>query len=166
MELITSRSNPLLAHMRKLLKNRSYRRTCSEGISDGVKLLEEAIRCRAPLTAVVLTEDVACPVLPEGVRCVQVPKDVMASLSPMKAPQGALFTFRLPDLTAPEQLTGDRYLVLDGVPGPRQRGHHLADGGRPLRPTDYCSPTPVPTRSAGRPSAPPWARPSGCLCGR
>lgn len=44
MELITSRSNPLLAHMRKLLKNRSYRRTCSEGISDGVKLLEEAIR--------------------------------------------------------------------------------------------------------------------------
>lgn len=44
MELITSRSNPLLAHMRKLLKSRSYRRTCSEGISDGVKLLEEAIR--------------------------------------------------------------------------------------------------------------------------
>ena len=85
MELITSRSNPLLAHMRKLLKNRSYRRTCSEGISDGVKLLEEAIRWQAPLTAVVLTEDVACPVLPEGVRCVQVPKDVMASLSPMKA---------------------------------------------------------------------------------
>lgn len=59
MELITSRSNPLLAHMRKLLKNRSYRRTCSEGISDGVKLLEEAIRWQAPLTAVVLTEDVA-----------------------------------------------------------------------------------------------------------
>ena len=146
MELITSRSNPLLAHMRKLLKNRSYRRTCSEGISDGVKLLEEAIRWQAPLTAVVLTEDVACPVLPEGVRCVQVPKDVMASLSPMKAPQGALFTFRLPDLTAPEQLTGDRQT--------------------PLRPTDYCSPTPVPTLSAGRPSAPPWARPSGCLCGR
>ena len=122
MELITSRSNPLLAHMRKLLKNRSYRRTCSEGISDGVKLLEEAIRWQAPLTAVVLTEDVACPVLPEGVRCVQVPKDVMASLSPMKAPQGALFTFRLPDLTAPEQLTGDRYLVLDGVQDPGNVG--------------------------------------------
>ena len=116
MELITSRSNPLLAHMRKLLKNRSYRRTCSEGISDGVKLLEEAIRWQAPLTAVVLTEDVACPVLPEGVRCVQVPKDVMASLSPMKAPQGALFTFRLPDLT------GDRYLVLDGVQDPGNVG--------------------------------------------
>ena len=87
MELITSRSNPLLAHMRKLLKSRSYRRTCNEGISDGVKLLEEAIRWQAPLTAVVLTEDAACPVLPEGVRCVQVPKDVMASLSPMKAPR-------------------------------------------------------------------------------
>ena len=61
MELITSRSNPLLAHMRKLLKSRSYRRTCNEGISDGVKLLEEAIRWQAPLTAVVLTEDAACP---------------------------------------------------------------------------------------------------------
>ena len=122
MELITSRSNPLLAHMRKLLKSRSYRRTCNEGISDGVKLLEEAIRWQAPLTAVVLTEDAACPVLPEGVRCVQVPKDVMASLSPMKAPQGDLFTFRLPDLTAPEQLTGDRYLVLDGVQDPGNVG--------------------------------------------
>ena len=122
MELITSRSNPLLAHMRKLLKSRSYRRTCNEGISDGVKLLEEAIRWQAPLTAVVLTEDVACPVLPERVRCVQVPKVVLASLSPMKAPQGALFTFQLPDLTAPEQLTGDRYLVLDGVQDPGNVG--------------------------------------------
>lgn len=122
MERITSRSNPLLAHMRKLLKSRSYRRACGEGISDGVKLLEEAIRWNAPLTAVVLTEDVPCPSLPAGVRCVQVPKDVMASLSPMKAPQGALFTFRMPDLAPPEALTGNRYLVLDGLQDPGNVG--------------------------------------------
>ena len=74
MALITSRSNPLLAHMRKLLKSRSYRRTCNEGISDGVKLLEEAIRWQAPLTAVVLTEDAACPVLPDGYAACKSPR--------------------------------------------------------------------------------------------
>ena len=69
-----------------------------------------------------LTEDAACPVLAGGVRCVQVPKDVMASLSPHESPSGRPCSpFRPLTWTAPEQLTGDRYLVLDGVHGPRQR---------------------------------------------
>ena len=40
MEQITSRSNPLLVHIRKLLKSRSYRRETGQCVSDGVKLLE------------------------------------------------------------------------------------------------------------------------------
>lgn len=122
MERITSRSNPLLIHIKKLLKSRSYRRSCGECVSDGNKLLEEAIRWNIPLTAVLLTEGMPCPPLPDTVRCVQVPRDVMASISPMKAPQGALFSFRIPDLTPPKQLPGSRYLVLDGLQDPGNVG--------------------------------------------
>lgn len=122
MELITSRSNPLLVHIRKLLKSRSYRRETGQCVSDGVKLLEEAIRWQTDLIAVLVTRGMELPPLPPSVRCVQVPRDVMASLSPMKAPQGALFTFHLPALTPPFQLTGQRYLVLDGVQDPGNVG--------------------------------------------
>lgn len=91
-------------------------------VSDGVKLLEEAIRWQTDLIAVLVTRGMELPPLPPSVRCVQVPRDVMASLSPMKAPQGALFTFHLPALTPPFQLTGQRYLVLDGVQDPGNVG--------------------------------------------
>ncbi len=122
MELITSRSNPLLVHIRKLLKSRSYRRETGQCVSDGVKLLEEALRWSADLITVLVTPGVELPHLPSQARCVQVPRDVMASLSPMKAPQGALFSFRMPPLTPPAQLTGRRYLVLDGVQDPGNVG--------------------------------------------
>lgn len=122
MEKITSRSNPLLGHMKKLLRDRDYRRACGEFAGDGVKLLAEAVKWHAELTAVLLTEGVSCPPLPGGVRCAVVPDDVMASVSPMKAPQGALFTARMPALTPPEVLPGGRYLVLDGLQDPGNVG--------------------------------------------
>lgn len=122
MEQITSRSNPLLVHIRKLLKSRSYRRETGQCVSDGVKLLEEALRWKAELIAVLSTEGTDLPQLPSSVRQVRVPRDVMASLSPMKAPQGALFTLSLPSLRPPERLEGRRYLILDGVQDPGNVG--------------------------------------------
>ncbi|MCD8160224.1 MAG: RNA methyltransferase [Clostridiales bacterium] len=122
MEKITSRTNPLLGHFKKLLRDRSYRRACGEYVGDGVKLLEEAIRWQAPLTAVLLTEDVVCSPLPQGVRRAVLPFDVMASVSPMKAPQGALFSLRQPDLRPPAALEGSRYLILDGLQDPGNVG--------------------------------------------
>ncbi len=122
MERITSRTNPFLVHIKKLIKNRAYRRDTGECVSDGIKLLDEALRWGADLTAVLLTPDVPLPALPSTVRCIQIPQDVMASLSPMKAPQGALFSFRSPTLTPPTLLTGNRYLVLDGLQDPGNVG--------------------------------------------
>ena len=122
MEYITSRSNPLLVHIRKLLKHRSYRRETGQCVSDGIKLLKEALLWQADLCAVLCTEDVTLPALPDHVRQVQVPRDVMTSLSPMKTPQGALFTFASPTLHPPEVLPGRRYLVLDGVQDPGNVG--------------------------------------------
>lgn len=122
MEQITSRKNPLITHIRKLSSDRAYRRTSGEFLGDGIKLLEEAVKWGAPLTTVVVTSGTKLPELPEQVRLVEVPEDVMASISPMKAPQGALFLCRMPTQTLPEQLSGGRYLVLDGLQDPGNVG--------------------------------------------
>ena len=121
MEYITSRKNPLISHIRKLTADRAYRRSSGEFLGDGTKLLEEAVRWNAPLTAVIASPGVPLPLV-EGARRVEVPEDVMASIAPSKSPQGALFTARLPDTAPPERLTGDRWLVLDGLQDPGNVG--------------------------------------------
>lgn len=121
-EQITSRKNPRLAELRKLTAQRSFRRERGLFVGDGTKLLEEAVRWQAPLDTVVVTPDVPVPVLPETVSLLQVPEDVMESISPMRSPQGALFSCRIPAAGVPETLPGSRYLVLDGLQDPGNVG--------------------------------------------
>lgn len=73
MEIITSRTNPLCTHLRKLASSVSYRRDCGEFLCDSPKLLEEALLWRAGLRTVVCTDPAALPALPDTVRRVQVP---------------------------------------------------------------------------------------------
>lgn len=47
MEIITSRTNPLCTHLRKLASSVSYSRDCGEFLCDSPKLLEEALLWRA-----------------------------------------------------------------------------------------------------------------------
>ena len=121
MEYIASRKNPLISHIRKLAADRAWRRESGEFLGDGTKLLEEAARWNAPLTAAVRSPGVPLPLI-EGVRMVEVPEDVMASISPAKSPQGALFTAKLPDTAPPEKLAGNLWLVLDGLQDPGNVG--------------------------------------------
>jgi len=120
-ERITSRKNPLLQHVRKLLTNRSYREKSGEYAADGVKLLEEAVKwCPEALRTVRGTAEVDPGPLPEQVRLVEIPDDIMAQISPMEAPQGALFTCALPEQ---KQLQLDsRSLILDGIQDPGNLG--------------------------------------------
>ncbi len=121
-ETITSRKNPLIAHVRQLLSSRSARREAGEFAGDGEKLLEEAVRWGAELTAVLYTPQARLPALPDTVRQVLVPEDVMQSVSPMKSPQGALFLGKIPKTTPPERLSGRWWLVLDGLQDPGNVG--------------------------------------------
>ena len=122
MERITSRSNPLMAHIKKLASSASYRRECGEFVCDSPKLLQEALQWNAEVLCVAATGAVALPALPKGVRQVEVPEELMTSVSPMKTPQGVLFTCRLPRTELPETLDGARYMVLDGVQDPGNVG--------------------------------------------
>ncbi len=120
-EHIQSRKNPLLTHIRKLCASRKYRREQGSFVGDGIKLLEEAIRWNVPLEAVVLRSGISVPELPDGLRQVVVPADVMDYISPMETPQGALFIGKIPDLDGNLQ-KNKSYLVLDGLQDPGNIG--------------------------------------------
>ena len=119
-EKISSRKNALLQNVRKLLSSRSAREKQGLFVADGTKLLEEAIRFYPGLDTVILTEGVDVPGIPEQTRVVEVPEDVMASVSPMEAPQGALFLCRMPEKAAFEPKPG--MLLLDGNQDPGNVG--------------------------------------------
>ena len=118
-ERISSRKNPLLQQVRKLLSSRAERRKQGLFVGDGVKLLEEAVKYWPGLQTVILSDGVEAEV-PEGVRVVRVPEDVMASISPMEAPQGALFLAKLPEQA--EFVPQKGMLILDGIQDPGNIG--------------------------------------------
>lgn len=95
-ERITARKNPLLQQVRRLLSSSKERQQSGLFVADGTKLLGEAVRWWPGLQTVILSDGVEAEV-PEGVRLVRVPEDVMASISPMQTPQGALFICCLPE---------------------------------------------------------------------
>ena len=116
---ITARKNPLLQQVRKLLTNRKEREKTGLFVADGTKLLAEAVRWWPGLDTVILSDGVEAEI-PDGVRIVRVPEDVMESISPMEAPQGALFLCRLPEKTAFVPKPG--MLLLDGLQDPGNLG--------------------------------------------
>jgi TrmH family RNA methyltransferase len=71
------------------------------------------------LQTVICTQDVNIP-LPQQVQKVTVPKDIMEYISPMQAPQGALFICRLPEQKPLEVRAG--MLILDGIQDPGNLG--------------------------------------------
>lgn len=116
---ITARKNPLLQQVRRLLSSRKEREAAGLFVSDGTKLLAEAVRYCDGLHTVILSDGVQAQV-PAGVRLIRVPEDIMASISPMEAPQGAVFLCRLPEKKAFAPEKG--MLLLDGLQDPGNLG--------------------------------------------
>lgn len=118
-ERITSRKNPLMQQVKKLFSSRRERENAALFAADGTKLLEEAIRWYPGLDTVILSDGVEAQI-PQGVRCIRVPGDVMASISPMESPQGAVFLCRYPEKTRFSPKPG--MLLLDGIQDPGNLG--------------------------------------------
>lgn len=121
-ERITSRKNPLLQQVKKLLSSRKAREEAGLFAADGTKLLEEAVKYFPGLDTVILSDGVQMQ-LPTTVRVVRVPGDVMESISPMQSPQGALFLCRLPEKTKFAPVPG--MILLDGIQDPGNLGTML-----------------------------------------
>ena len=121
-ERITSRKNPLLQQVKKLLSSRKAREEAGLFVADGTKLLQEAVRYYPGLRTVILSDGVEAEV-PEHVRVIRVPGDVMESVSPMASPQGALFLCDLPEKT--DFVPRGGMLLLDGIQDPGNLGSIL-----------------------------------------
>ena len=116
---ITSRKNPLLQQVKKLLSSKKAREEAGLFAADGTKLLAEAVKYYPGLHTVILSDGVEAEV-PDSVRLIRVPGDVMESISPMATPQGALFLCQLPEKTELKAKPG--MLLLDGIQDPGNLG--------------------------------------------
>ena len=121
-ERITSRKNSLLQQVEKLLSSKKAREEAGLFVADGTKLLQEAVRYWPGLQTVILSDGVDAEV-PDGVRIIRVPGDVMESISPMASPQGALFLCVLPEKR--EFIPKPGCLLLDGIQDPGNLGTML-----------------------------------------
>ena len=121
-ERITSRKNPLLQHVKKLLSSKKAREEAGLFVADGTKLLQEAVRYFPGLQTVILSDGVEAEI-PSYVRVIRVPGDVMESISPMASPQGALFLCRFPEKKIFQPKKG--MLLLDGIQDPGNLGTML-----------------------------------------
>ena len=116
---ITSRKNPFLQQVKKLLSSKKAREEAGLFVSDGTKLLAEAVKWYPGLDTVILSDGIEAKV-PDHVRVFRVPEDVMESVSPMSTPQGALFLCRLPEKRPFMPKAG--MLILDGIQDPGNLG--------------------------------------------
>lgn len=121
-ERITSRKNPLLQQVKKLLSSGKARKEAGLFVSDGTKLLAEAVKYYPGLETVILSDGVEAQI-PDHIRIIRVPGDVMESISPMQTPQGALFLCRLPEKAVLIPKPG--MLLLDGIQDPGNLGTML-----------------------------------------
>ena len=118
-ERITSRKNPLVQQVKKLLTSRREREKAGLFVSDGTKLLEEAVKYCPGLHTVFLTDEVQVQV-PPRCRVIRVSREVMEAISPMATPQGAVFLCEKPQERpfSPEK----GMLLLDGIQDPGNLG--------------------------------------------
>ena len=118
-QIISARKNPLIQQVRRLLSSRREREQAGLFVADGTKLLQEAIRWWPGLDTVILSEGLEAEI-PKNVRLVRVTQELMAYVSPMESPQGALFLCRLPEKVPFHPEKG--MLLLDGIQDPGNLG--------------------------------------------
>ena len=115
---ITSRKNPVIAHLRKLGSDRAYRQEKGEFLCDGEKLLREAIAWNAEITTVLWDGE---PRLPEACReHYSAERELLDYVSPLKSAASVLFSVRIKRWNAPE--APGRTLVLETIQDPGNLG--------------------------------------------
>jgi len=120
MEKITSRSNPVCVHLRKLGKSRSYREEQGQFLCDGKKLFDEAVSNGADISIVLTSEALDCD-FPESTRVCYADDSLIDSLSPLKNSQGLLFVCRTIQSVECDFKAGT-HLLLDDVQDPGNVG--------------------------------------------
>ena len=120
MENITSRSNPVCVHLRKLGKSKSYREEHVQFLCDGNKLLEEALNSSIDIDIVLTTKSLEYTFADDT--CVYLTHDnIIDSISPLQTSQRLLFVCRFPQ-PGEYDLHCGTHLLLDNIQDPGNVG--------------------------------------------
>lgn len=124
---ITSRDNPAIKQVAKLISSRSQRKKEQLFVCEGFVLLEEALRSGLVLRQVFCLDD-RLDRLPAGLSCdvFAVPLSVLQRISDVEQPQGVVFTCQIP--APPAALQGSCFLALDNLRDPGNLGTILRTG--------------------------------------
>ena len=117
MEVISSRKNNFIQHLRKLDSDRAYRQECGEYVCDGLKLLKEAISFGADVTSVLWKGK--AEELDLSARQYIADKDLFDYASTMKNSPGPVFTVKIPSF---DEEGINNAVVLENVQDPGNVG--------------------------------------------
>ena len=129
MQIISSKDNELIKHLRKL-KDKKYRDENNEYIVEGVKLIEEAVRENAKIKKIIICENTTNTYeIPTNIRfeiakyeCIYVTEKIFTQISDVKAPQGILAIIEKGCKQGQIDYSEDIIIALDGIQDPGNLG--------------------------------------------
>lgn len=129
MQVITSKDNELIKHIRKL-KDKKYRDESNEYVVEGVKLVEEAVRENAKIKQIIVCEDTTRTYeIPTHImlaiakyECIYVSDKIFNIITQVTNPQGIMAIIEKNAQNAQIDYTQDIIVVLDDVQDPGNLG--------------------------------------------
>ena len=129
MQIISSKDNELIKHIRKL-KEKKYRDLNQEYVIEGIKLIKEAIEEKAEIKQIIVCDNcLSADVIPKDImyevakyECVYVTEKIFSSISDVNTPQGILAVVQKKGREAQIDYTQDIIVVLDDIQDPGNLG--------------------------------------------
>ena len=129
MQVISSKDNDLIKHIRKL-KDKKYRDENNEYLIEGVKLIEEAVKENAEIKKVIVCDDTTRTYeIPTNVmleiakyECVYVTEKIFNMITQVTNPQGIMAIVKKNVTNSEIDYSQDIIVVLDGVQDPGNLG--------------------------------------------
>ena len=125
--VITSKDNEIVKHIRKL-REKKYRDEQNEFVIEGIKMLEEAVREKAKIKLIVISEDQTQSPLQKDIlykvakeKIIYVSEKIFNLLTDVNTPQGILAVIEKPTQTEIDY-SKDLYLILDNIQDPGNMG--------------------------------------------
>ncbi len=118
-EIISSRKNTYIAHVRALASDGAYRREQGQFLCDGIKTLREAVTFGAEIVSVLWREQAAEVEGLAGAKEYAAPAELFDYASPLKNSPGPLFAVRMRRIGAARLKNA---IVLEGVQDPGNVG--------------------------------------------
>lgn len=126
---ITSRDNPLIKHIAKLISSASYRYDTGLFVAEGLRICTDCMENRVEITTLIVTRgfydksiaeiEKYLPYIPEKII---VNSSVFDKISDTKNPQGILVLGKIPQKTASDIKKNGRYIALENLSDPSNLG--------------------------------------------